>query len=154
MLVAILCGISASHAAGPSELSATSLSGQALTREKFYWTPSVQKIQPDLVFLEFLEELKYHNRANIFEKSASEPDIRMIVEAFIQEAFTKEELKGLSLEKDVRFGIHLMRQIKISAQCHGRDFFAVPVDRGFTYQRRRTHGGTELRFIIFDDCRS
>ena len=91
------------HRAEANELAATSFSGQALVREKFYWTPAIQRVKPDLAFLEYLEELKYQQRANIFDKSTPEADVRQLVEAFIQEAFTKQELAGLSLQKNVKF---------------------------------------------------
>ncbi len=91
------------HRAATHELSSTSLFGQAADRATFYWTPAIQRVKPDLMFLEFLEELKYQKRANILEKDTPTEDVRLLVDAFIQEAFTKQELAGLSLKKNVVF---------------------------------------------------
>lgn len=91
------------HRAEANELAATSLTGQAFARQKFFWTPTIQKVKPDLAFLEYLEGLKYQQKANIYERITPEEDIRQLVEAFIQEAFTKEELASFSLQKNMKF---------------------------------------------------
>lgn len=106
------------HRAELNELRASSLRGQTSAFERVLWTPNIQKIQPDLCFLEYLEELKYTNRANIYNKNVKADDVKTLVSAFLKEAFTEAELGTLVLEVNRQF------EPTHASEFHGRvDFF-------------------------------
>ncbi len=53
--------------------------------------------------MEYLEDLDYRKEFNIFDKNAENKSIFAMVEQFIDQAFTKEELELINIQRQVNF---------------------------------------------------
>lgn len=93
--------ISEFHDAGKFEFTQTRFNFQTNETRKHFHTPAVQKIPPDLEFLEYLETCNQTNTGNVFLKSCTHENLEEIMLNFITQAFTTEEFKELEIEKNV-----------------------------------------------------